>query len=76
MNKDLIITYENEKMRLRREMDELWEVGKKSPKKLKRYTEIEFILEGLKADEIITDLRIKNLELKRRLQQEGIDLGE
>lgn len=76
MNKDLIEFYEKERIRIQKEINDLWEVGKKSPKRVNRLVEIEYILEGLTADEIIVKLRKENLALWRSLQKEGIDLGE
>lgn len=75
MNKDLIEFYENERIRIQKEINDLWEVGKKSPKRANRLVEIEYILEGLEASQTIQKLRKENWELKYRLQQEGIDLG-
>ena len=75
MNKDLIEFYENERIKIEKEIQELNEVGKKSPKRVGRLVEIEYILEGLEASQTIQKLRKENLELKYRLQKEGIDLG-
>lgn len=76
MNKELIDFYEEEQRKIQKEINDLWEVGKKSPKRKNRLVEIEYILEGLTADETIVSLRKENLALWRRLQKEGIDLGE
>ena len=76
MNKDLIEFYENEKIKIEREIQDLNEVGKKSPKRVNRLIEIDYILDGLEARQTIQKLRKENWELKYRLQQEGIDLGE
>lgn len=76
MNKDLIEFYEEERRRIEREILELNEVGRKSPKRVNRLVEIQYILEGLEATQTLQQLRKENWELKYRLQQEGIDLGE
>lgn len=76
MNRDLIEFYEEEQRRIEREIKELNEVGKKSPKRANRVIEIDYILEGLEASKTIANLRQENADLKYRLQQEGIDLGE
>lgn len=75
MNKDLIDFYENEKIRIEKEIQDLWEVGKKSPKRVNRLVEIDYILEGLEASQTIQKLRKENADLRYRLSIEGIDLG-
>ena len=45
--KDLIELYSEEKSRIQKEIDDLWELGKKSPKRVSRLVEIEYILDGL-----------------------------
>ena len=50
MSKDLIEFYEEERNRIQKEINDLWEVGKKSPKRVHRLIEIEYILNGLDAD--------------------------
>lgn len=52
----------------------MWEVGKKSPKRVKRLVEIEYILNGLNADEENMRLRKENADLRKRLKQEGIEV--
>ncbi len=74
MNKDLIEFYEEEKQKIEREISDLWEVGKKSPKKINRLVEIEYILDGLYADKKINQLRDENRTLRIRLMQEGIEV--
>lgn len=76
MNKDIIEFYENEKIKIEREIQELNEVGKKSPKRVNRLVEIDYILEGLEASQTIQKLRKENRDLRCRLESEGIDLGE
>ena len=76
MNKDLIEFYENEKIRIEREIQDLNEVGKKSPSRVNRLVEIDYILEGLEASKKIQKLRKENADLRYRLNVEGIDLGE
>ena len=75
MRKDLIEFYENEKQRIEREISDLWEVGKKSPSRVNRLVEIEYILEGLYADKI-NELKEENRALRIRLAQEGIEVSE
>lgn len=72
MNKDLIEFYEEQKQKIRKEIDELWEVGKKSPSRIKRLVEIEYILNGLNADNENMRLRKEIRDLKLILQQENI----
>ena len=76
MNRDLIEFYESEQKRIQREIEDLWEVGKKSNKRVKRLVEIEYILNGLHCDKEIDNLRKENQDLKRRLLHEGIDIYE
>lgn len=72
MYKDLIEFYEEEKNRVQREISDLWEVGKKSLKKANRLVEIDYILDGLNANQTIRRLEMENSALKTRLAQEGI----
>ena len=74
MNKDLIEFYEEEKNRIQKEIDELCEVGKKSPKRINRLVEIDYILEGLEASQTIQKLRKENTDLRYRLNVEGINI--
>ena len=74
MNKDLIEFYEEQKQKVQREINELWEVGKKSPARAKRLVEIEYILNGLNADNENMRLRKEIRDLKLRLKQEGIEV--
>lgn len=76
MNKDLIEFYESEQKRIQKEIEELWEVGKKSNRRVKRLIEIKYILNGLYCDKEIDSLRKENQNLKRRLLHEGIDIYE
>ena len=76
MNKDLIEFYEEEKNRIQKEIDGLWEVGQKSPKRVNRLVEIEYILDGLEANKIINNLRAENRALRARLAKEGIEIDE
>lgn len=76
MNKDLIEFYQEEQRRIEKEIEELREVGKNSPKRENRIIEIDYILTGLNADSIIAKLRKENRDLRYRLNVEGIDLGE
>ena len=76
MIKDLIEFYENEKQRIEREISDLWEVGKKSPSRVNRLVEIEYILEGLYTDKKINELKEENIALRIRLAQEGIEVSE
>lgn len=73
-NKDLIEFYEEEQRKIQREIEDLWKVGKKSPKRVKRLVEIEYILNGLNADEENMRLRKENADLRKRLKQEGIEV--
>jgi hypothetical protein len=54
----------------------MWEVGKKSPKRVNRLVEIEYILDGLEADKKIRQLNEENKALRKRLMQEGIEVSE
>ena len=74
MNEDLIKFYEEEQQKIQREIEDLWEVGKKSPKRVKRLVEIEYILDGLNACKELQRLRKENADLKYRLVKEGIDI--
>lgn len=74
MNRDLIDFYEEKKQKIQREIDDLWEVGKKSPAKAKRLVEIEYIINGLNADNENTKLRQEIRDLRLRLKQEGIEV--
>lgn len=76
MNKDLIDFYEEQKTKIQRELDDLREVNKKSPKRENRLIEIEYILDGLEANKIINNLRAENRALRARLAKEGIDIDE
>lgn len=76
MNRDLIEFYEEEKNRIQKEINDLWEVGKKSPKRINRLVEIEYILDGLEADKKIRQLNEENKALRKRLMQEGIEVSE
>lgn len=76
MNKDIIEFYENEKTKIEKEIQDLWEVGKKSSKRVNRLVEIDYILEGLEANKTIQKLSKENADLRYRLSVEGIDLGE
>lgn len=74
MNEDLIKFYEEEQRKIQREIEDLWEVGKKSPKRVSRLVEIEYILDGLNASKELQRLRKENADLKYRLSKEGIDI--
>lgn len=74
MDKDLIKFYEEEQQKIQREIEDLWEVGKKNPKRVKRLVEIEYILDGLNACKELQRLRKENADLKYRLVKEGIDI--
>ena len=76
VNKDLIKFYEEEQRKMQREIEDLWEAGKKSPKRVSRLVEIEYILEGLNASQELQRLRKENADLKYRLAKEGIDIYE
>ena len=74
VDKDLIKFYEEEQRKIQREIEDLWEVGKKSPKRVSRLVEIEYILDGLNASKELQRLRKENADLKYRLSKEGIDI--
>ena len=74
MNKDIVELYEEQKTKTQKEIDELWEDGKKSPARIKRLVEIEYILDGLNADNENMLLRNEIRDLKLRLKQEGIEV--
>lgn len=76
MNKDLIDFYEEQKIKIQRELDDLREVNKRSPKRINRLVEIEYILKGLEANKIINNLREENRALRARLAKEGIEIDE
>ncbi len=76
MNKDLIDFYEEQKQKIEREISDLWEVGKKSPKRVNRLIEIDYILDGLYANEKIKLLKEEIRDLRVRLIQEGIEVSE
>lgn len=76
MNKDLIDFYEEQKIKIQREIDDLREVNKRSPKRENRLIEIEYILKGLEANKIINNLIEENRALRARLMKEGIDIDE
>lgn len=71
---DLIEFYEEEKNKIEKEISDLWEVGKKSPKKVTRLVEIEYILDGLCANKRIKKLEEENSALRKRLYLEGIEV--
>lgn len=73
-NKDLIEFYEEEQRKIQREIEDLWEVGKKSLKRVSRLVEIEYILNGLRSDKENMRLRQENADLRKRLRQEGIEV--
>lgn len=74
--KDLIEFYSEEKSRIQKEIDGLWEVGKKSPKRVSRLVEIEYILDGLEAYKRIKNLREENRTLRKLLEKNGIEVSE
>ena len=76
MNKDLIDFYNEEYRKVEKEIQELNEVNKKSPKRIARLVEIEYILDGLNASQELQRLRKENSDLKYRLAKEGIDIYE
>lgn len=63
------------KKRIEKEISDLWEVGKKSPKRVRRLIEIEYILDGLSRDKEVKRLIQENQNLKKRLEMEGIDIN-
>ena len=74
--KDLIEFYDEEKRKIQKEIDDLWEVGKKSPKRVSRLVEIEHILDGLEAHKRIKSLQEKNRALRKLLEDHGIEVEE
>ncbi len=74
MNRDLIDFYEEERNRIQKEINDLWEVGKKSSARVKRLVEIEYIINGLNADNENIKLRQEIRDLRLRLKQEGIEV--
>lgn len=73
---NLISHYENELKKIKKEIEELWEVNKTSPSKLKRERELNLILDGLYANETIGKLKEKNRDLRMKLKMEGIEIDE
>lgn len=74
--KDLIEFYDEEKNRIQKEIDDLWEVGKKSPKRVSRLVELEYILDGLEAYKRIKNLQEENRALRKLLEDHGIEAEE
>lgn len=74
MNKDIIEYYEEQKQKIQREIDDLWEVGKRSPARINRLVEIDYILNGLNLDNENMRLRKEIRDLRLRLKQEGIEV--
>lgn len=74
MNRDLMEFYEEERNRIQKEINDLWEVGKKSPARAKRLVEIEYIINGSNADNENMKLRQEIRDLRLRLKQEGIEV--
>ena len=74
--KDLIEFYSEEKSRIQKEIDDLWEIGKKSPKRVSRLVEIEYILDGLEASKRIKNLYQENRTLRKLLEKNGIEVEE
>lgn len=74
--KDLIEFYDEEKNRIQKEIDDLWEVGKKSPKRVSRLVEIEYILDGLEANKRIKNLQEEKRSLRKLLEDHGIEVEE
>lgn len=66
--------YEQEFNKVKREIEDLWEVGKKSKAKEKRLTEIELILSGINAETEQSKLRRRIYDLEKRLKMEGIEI--
>lgn len=54
----------------------MWEVGKKSPKRVSRLVEIEYILDGLEASKRIKNLYQENRTLRKLLEKNGIEVEE
>ena len=76
-NDNLIEIYEIKRDKLLREISDLWEVGKKSRAKQNKLAEIDLILRGLEADQIIDKLKKENRDLRLRLINElGVDSNE
>ena len=73
MNKDLIEFYEEEKNKIQREISDLWEVGKKSPKRTNRLVEIDYILDGLYANKEIEKLKFIKNRKNQGCSQENIN---
>ena len=65
MNKDLIDFYNEEYRKVEKEIQELNEVNKKSPKRIARLVEIEYILDGLNASQELQRLRKENSDLEK-----------
>lgn len=74
--KDLIEFYSEEKSRIQKEIDDLWEIGKKNPKRISRLVEIEYILDGLEANKRIKTLHEENRALRKLLEKNGIEVEE
>ncbi len=74
--KDLIEFYDKEKRKIQKEIDDLWETGKKSPKRVSRLVEIEYILDGLEAYKRIKKLQEENRVLRKLLEDHGIEVEE
>ena len=66
--------YEQEFKKIQREIEDLWEVGKKSKAKEKRLTELELILSGINAEEEQSKLRRRIYDLERILKLKGIEI--
>lgn len=60
----------------RKTTDDLWEVGKKSPKRVSRLVEIEYILDGLEANKRIKNLQEEKRALRKLLEDHGIEVEE
>ena len=75
-NKNLIQYYANEMAKIQRDIEDLWEVGKKSRAKEKRLDEIDLIITGLTAEIEIKKLRQTIRDYKIRLEKEGINFDE
>lgn len=74
MYNDLIDFYESQRDKVQKEINDLWEVGKKSSKKSYILVEIGYILDGLYANKTIKKLEDENQSLRKRLIQEGIEV--
>ena len=74
--KDLIEFYDKEKRKIQKEIDDLWETGKKSPKRVSSLVEIEYILDGLEAYKRIKKLQEENRVLRKLLEDHGIEVEE